>query len=92
MSKRLSVTELVRSFSDHINRVAYLGEHLVLTRGKRAVAELRPLPVGRKLGELPAVLDSLPRLSRAEADEFGEAIREARDEPAKERPRDPWES
>lgn len=60
----LSVTEAVRNFSDYIGRVAYRHESFVLCKGKRPVAELRPVPMGRRLGDLPEMLGSLPPLSR----------------------------
>jgi antitoxin (DNA-binding transcriptional repressor) of toxin-antitoxin stability system len=60
MSQTLSVTEVARHFAEYINRVAYRGECFVLMRGNKPIAELRPLPVGKRLAELPAVLASLP--------------------------------
>jgi hypothetical protein len=74
----LSVTELVRNFSDYINRTAYRNERFILTKGRKAVAELRPVPSGRTLGELPALLESLPSLSEEDADGFLADIDEAR--------------
>ena len=65
MSQTLSVTEVARHFAEYINRVAYRGECFVLMRGNKPIAELRPLPVGRRLAELPALLVSLPHLSAA---------------------------
>jgi len=92
VSKTLSVTDLVRNFSEYINQVAYRGEHLVLTRGNKVIAEIRPLPVGRKLGDLPGILESLPHLSEREAEAFGKEISEARAELSREGLRDRWES
>jgi len=92
MGKTLSVTELVRNFSEYMNRVAYRGEDYVLTRGNKAIAQLRPMPAGRKLGDLPAILASLPHLEETEADAFAEDLAEARAELARERLRDPWAS
>ncbi len=63
----LTVTEAVRNFSDYISRVAYRRESFVLCKGKRPVAELRPVPAGRRLGDLPGILRSLPPLSGKEA-------------------------
>ena len=92
MGKTLSVTELVRNFSEYMNRVAYRGEDYVLTRGNKAIAQLRPMPAGRKLGDLPAILAALPHLEEAEANAFAEDLAEARAELARERLRDPWAS
>ena len=44
------------------------------------VAELRPVPSGRRLGELPELLASLPRLSPDDASALGEDIEAARRE------------
>ncbi|MFQ3670152.1 MAG: antitoxin, partial [Verrucomicrobiia bacterium] len=66
-AQTLSLTEAARNFSDCINRVAYRGESFLLVRGRRAVAEIRPAPAGRRLADLPAVFASLPPLPEAEA-------------------------
>lgn len=92
MAKSLSVTELARDLSEYINRVVYKGDSFVLTRGRKTVAELRPTSAGKKLKELPAILESLPRLSREEADAFAKDIEDARAELARETVRSPWES
>lgn len=88
MNEARSVTEVARGFAEYINRVAYRGESFVLMRGNKPVAELSPVPVGKRLGELPGLLSSLPRLSEAEAKEFGDDLDEARD--SLSAARDPW--
>ena len=50
MAQTLSVTEAPRHFAEYINRVVYRGESFVLVRGNTPIAELRPLPAGRRLG------------------------------------------
>jgi len=92
MSTKLSVTEVVRHFSEYINRITYRGEHFLLLRGKKAVAELGPAPTGKHLGELPDLLRSLPHLPKIEADSFAEDLSKARSLISKEKLRDPWES
>jgi len=92
MSTKLSVTEAVRHFSEYINRITYKGEHILLLRGKKAVAELRPTPTGKLLGGLPDLLRALPHLSKMEADAFAEDLSKARSVISKEKLRDPWES
>jgi prevent-host-death family protein len=88
-----TVTEVFRSFSDYINRVAYRGERFVLTRGGKPVAELVPAPpAGRRLAELPEVLASLPRLGREDAARFEEELERARSTLGLEPPEDPWAS
>lgn len=92
MYESRSVTEIARNFADYINRVVYRGERFVLVRGNRPVAELGPLPAGRRLGELPALLDSLPRLSEDEAAEFAGDLAEANSALPAAEVRDPWGS
>ena len=90
MSVRVSVTEFVRGFADYINRVAYSGEAFVLVRGRREIAEVRPVQPGRRIRELPQLLDSLPRLGRGDAQRFQEDVTRASSEFLADR--DPWES
>jgi len=87
-----TVTEVLRNFSDYINRVVYRGERFVLLRGGRPVAELTPLPAGTRLGDLPDLLASLPRLSEEEAEAFGGDLERAREELRSHEPPSPWES
>ena len=90
--KNVTVTEAVRHFSDYINRVAYRRERFVLSKGKKAVAELRPVQSGRRLGDLPEILSSLPRLSEGDAHAFAQDIERARRSLAREPLEDPWAS
>jgi antitoxin (DNA-binding transcriptional repressor) of toxin-antitoxin stability system len=91
-SSTLSVTEVARHFAEYVNRVAYRGESFVLVRGNRPVAELRPLPSGKRLAELPALLASLPRLSESEAAQFAEDLAAAAASLTRMEVRDPWRS
>lgn len=88
----LSVTEMVRGFSDYVNRVAYRGERFILLKGRKPVAELRPLPAGRLLGELEEILRTLPILSVDEAAVFAADLEDVRAELAQEGLQDPWQS
>ena len=88
----LTVTETVRHFSEYISRVAYRQETFVLRKGSKPVAELRPLPSGRCLGDLPSILRSLPHLAEADAATFAEDVDAARSAVAGEKLRDPWAS
>ncbi|MGF1472560.1 MAG: type II toxin-antitoxin system Phd/YefM family antitoxin [Rubrobacteraceae bacterium] len=92
MGLKTSVTEVARNFAEYVNRVAFGGESFVLVRGKKPVAELRPVPAGRRLGELSGVLNSLPGLSEEEAASFGEELDVARRELEGVPLRDPWAS
>lgn len=87
-----SVTEVIRNFADYINRVAYRRERFILVRGGKPVAELSPVPAGTRLGDLPALLESLPRLSPDEAEAFAEDLARARSELEAHPPEDAWES
>ena len=92
MAQTRTVTEVARHFAEYINRVSYRGESFVLVRGNRPVAELRPLPAGKKLSELPSLLASLPHLSPTEATQLANDIETAREELARAEVRDPWAS
>ena len=76
----VTVTQVARNFAEYINRVAYRRESFTLLRGKKPLAELRPLPTGTRLSELPGLLASLPRLTEAEADDLAADLDAARDE------------
>jgi antitoxin (DNA-binding transcriptional repressor) of toxin-antitoxin stability system len=88
----VTVTEIARHFADYLNRVAYRRESFTLVRGKKPVAELRPLPAGKRLSELPALFASLPRLSSLEATDFADDLSSAQAELAHAEVRDAWRS
>ena len=92
MSQTLTVTEVARHFAEYINRVAYRGESFVLIRGNKPIAELRPLPVGKRLAELPALCASLPPLSATEAAQLAEDLTAVREALARAEVHDPWRS
>jgi antitoxin (DNA-binding transcriptional repressor) of toxin-antitoxin stability system len=85
-----SVTDIARHFSDVINRVAFRGERFVLVRGRRAVAELRPVHPGVRIADLPAVFAALPRLTPADAAAFSTDLDRARTAAARVPLRNPW--
>jgi hypothetical protein len=86
----VTVTQVARHFAEYVNRVAYRRESFTHLRGKKPLAELRPLPAGARLSELPDLLASLPRLTEAEAAEFGADLEAARGELGEAR--DAWQS
>jgi antitoxin (DNA-binding transcriptional repressor) of toxin-antitoxin stability system len=92
MKRNVTVTEVLRNFADYINRVVYRGERFVLVRGGRPVAELSPIPAGGRLGDLPALLASLPHLSPGDADDLAKELDEARRSLDAVPPEDPWAS
>lgn len=87
---KVSVTQLARNFAEYVNRVAYRRESFILVRGNKPVAELRPLPAGAHLSELPGLLASLPPLTKAEADDFAADLETFRSELGEAR--DAWQS
>lgn len=91
MPETLTVTEIARSFAEYINRVVYRGESFILTRGNKPVAEIRPLPVGRKLSELPKIMASIPHLSHEEAEAFAKDVYAGIEAMNRLPVRDPWE-
>lgn len=86
-----SVTDVLRNFSDYINRVVYRRERFVLIRGGRPVAELSPVPAGTRLGDLPALLRALPPLGD-DAASLADDLEAARAELDAHPPEDRWES
>jgi len=56
------------------------------------MAELRPVPSGKKLGELPALLAGLPHLSGPEAVAFSRDLDAEREALGTEELRNPWDS
>ncbi len=92
-TKRLTVTEAVRNFSEILGRVRFKGERFVLLKGGRPVAELGPTDAASpvRLKELPAILESLPHLDPEDADLFARDLESARIAIGP-MPAAPWES
>ena len=92
MAQTLTVTEVARHFAEYINRVAYRGECFVLMRGNKPIAELRPVPVGKRMADLPALCAALPHLSSTEAAQLADDLTAAREALARAEVHDPWRS
>ena len=92
MSQTLTVTEVARHFAEYINRVAYRSECFVLMRGNKPIAELRPVPAGKRLVDLLALCASLPHLSPTEAAQLADDLTAARETLARAEVHDPWRS
>lgn len=90
MPQTLTVTEAARHFANNLNRVAHQGEHFVLVQGNKPVAELYPLPTGKKPAELPALCASLPSLSEADAAQFADDLAASQKTLAQLEAHDPW--
>jgi len=92
MTIEISVTDVLRNFSDYINRVVYRGERFTLLRGGKPVAELAGVTAGARLGDLQQILAALPRLESEAAEDFSQDLERARCELERREPRDPWAS
>ncbi|MFY9823333.1 MAG: hypothetical protein WAM82_18265 [Thermoanaerobaculia bacterium] len=92
MSSHLTVNEAARNFTEYIDRVVRRGEHFVLMQDREAVAELRPMKLGRRLRELPELLASLPHLSPEDLASFEADLEAARAELGHLPVQTPWES
>jgi antitoxin (DNA-binding transcriptional repressor) of toxin-antitoxin stability system len=92
MTQRISVTDVIRNFSDYINRIVYRGERFLLIRGGTPVAELSPVPAGRRLGDLSGLLASLPRVGAEEAEAMAGDLDRLRAELEARVLWDPWGS
>jgi prevent-host-death family protein len=92
MSETLTVTEAGRHFAEYIDRVAHNGERFILVRNNEPIAELRPLPAGKRLAELQALFASLPHLPPTEAEQLAEDLNAAKDALASAEVHDPWRS
>lgn len=86
----ISITHLARNLADVVNRVLYRGERFTVIRGGRPVAEILPPPRGRRLGELPGILERIPRLGPDEAERLASELEGARDGLIP--PEGPWDS
>ncbi len=74
-ARPVSITEAARNLSEFVNRVAYRGERYFLVRGKRQVAELRPVPQPVTRSDWPALLRACPGLDTREANAYLADIR-----------------
>ena len=74
----VSVTDMVRNFSEYVNRTAYGGDSFVLMKGQRALAELKPVVKGRTFKELQNLLKKNCQLEEDEIDCFLDDINQIR--------------
>lgn len=88
----VTVKEFSQEISDFLNRVACHGESFTLLLDKTPLAEIRPVPAGRKLEDLPEILKALPKLPTSEMDDFEKDLAEIRKQRNKEQLANPWES
>jgi antitoxin (DNA-binding transcriptional repressor) of toxin-antitoxin stability system len=93
MRSHPTVSEVARNFSAYIDRVIHRGEHFLVMKDRKPIAELRPVDAaeGLRLGDLPGLLSSLPHLG-SDVDAFESDLTAARREVDQLSPRNPWES
>jgi hypothetical protein len=76
MPKLITVTEMIRSFSDIVGRVHYKGEIFDIKKGANIVARLSPAKAKLTVtaGELNELFKSAPHLSEEDIEEFEQDI------------------
>ena len=87
MSRRVSATEAVRTFSDILNRIRYRGEEFIVERAGEPVCRMTPasLPRSLTLRELASLLRDIPKADKAYASDVRRAARSQG-----RLPRSPW--
>jgi len=65
MEKRITATQAVRDFSEILNKIKFKGEHYIIVRSGKPVAQMEPVKTPGKdstLKELKFLLNKLPPL------------------------------
>lgn len=65
MEKHITATQAVRDFSGILNRIKFMGEHYIIERNGKPVAQMEPVKTAsrdRTLKELKFLLKKLPPL------------------------------
>lgn len=91
MTHKVTISQASGHFTEYLNQVIASGERFVLIEAGEEVAELAPVHSTKNLGELPALLRSLPHLTLVQADDFANDLADhvLKDEPLS--PNGPWE-
>ena len=92
MPRTITIEDAAENLASYVDDISRTGESVVLTRGGKSVAEIRPTRQTARLSELRAILESGPRLTPEEAEDFARDVQEARRLMNQPLPRDPWES
>ena len=94
MTRRgITSTEAVRGFSELLNGIRYRGERFTILRGGKPVAAIGPVEgaaVERTLGEIPGLLQSLPRVDPKDTTFAADVAEASRVQPPLP-PTPPWE-
>jgi antitoxin (DNA-binding transcriptional repressor) of toxin-antitoxin stability system len=87
MSRKVSATEAVRTFSDILNRIHYRGEEFIVERAGEPVCRMTPAssPRSLTLRELASLLRDIPKADDAYASDVRRAARSQG-----RLPRSPW--
>lgn len=91
MKLKKTVTEVARNFSSFLNSVRYNHDSIILVRGKKEVAELRPIISGMSADNFLNILKSAPHLSESDLKSFSEDLENVRVELNDGAIGDPWE-
>jgi antitoxin (DNA-binding transcriptional repressor) of toxin-antitoxin stability system len=87
MSRKVSATEAVRTFSDILNRIRYRGEEFIVERAGEPVCRMTPAspPRSLTLRELASLMRDIPKTDEAYASAVQRAARSQG-----RLPRSPW--
>lgn len=79
MDRTITATDAARNFSDLVNRTLYRGESTTVTRGGKIVMRILPPEKPPLTGEqIAALWDSMPQVSKEDADAVARDLDEAR--------------
>ena len=87
MTRHVSATEAVRTFSDLLNRIRYRGEEFVVERAGEPVCRMTPAAPTKRLTlrDLSSLLRDIPKSDAGYASDVRRAARSQR-----RLPRSPW--
>lgn len=80
MPKLITVTDMIRSFSDIVGRVYYNGETFDIKKGANIVARLSPAKkkVTIAISELNGFFKMSPHLNKADSEDFKKIVNEVK--------------
>ncbi len=78
MPRTITIEDAPENLAFYVDDISRTGESVVLIRGGKPVAEIRPTRKTARLSELRAILESGPRLTPEEAEDFARDVQEAR--------------
>lgn len=86
------MSQFARNLADVVGKVAYGSKSFVIFKGKRAMAEVRPVPQGCSLSDLVNLIDNLPQIDPSDRNRFAEDLEQIRDSSKLVRTTNLWES